>query len=392
MILLSHPTGAGNARHVALALLRAGVLGEVWACPDGAAGPRALELDSPAPIVASAADAVELSSPPRRAEHLCRTLDRTVSSRLACRQFRGVYAYADSAEESFRIAGLRGMLRIYDLADASLDAEHDLCAEEAALEPDWADALAPSRTTQRRGTEMEQADLVFVGSSFLLRMVEQVPGLSTTLALLVPGAARYLDGFAFPSLPAPNGKLRALYVGELDQRKGLSYLFRACRELRNAVELTVIGPARGLQCDALTRALLDVRWRPACSAHQLRAEMATHDVLLAPSVFEGFNPVLLEALAAGLPVIATPHTAGPDLIEHGQEGFIVPVRSSDEIAAKLDLLRREPERLREMSGLARRRAQLHTWARYERTLAASVAAALAGHSCHALASRESSFS
>jgi glycosyltransferase involved in cell wall biosynthesis len=313
-----------------------------------------------------------------------------VSSRLACHPFRGVYAYADSAEETFRIAGLRGMLRIYDFANAALEAEHDLCAEEAALEPEWADALAPSRTTHRPAAELHQADLVFVASSFLLRLLERVPGLSTTLALLVPGTARCLNGFTFPFSSRPPGKLRALYVGELDQRKGLSYLFRACRALRSAVDLTVIGPAPGVPCAALERALLEVRWRPTCSDHQIRAEMAAHDVLLAPALFEGFNPVLPAALAAGLPIIATPHTAGPDLIEHGREGFIVPVRSTEEIVAKLDLLRREPERLREMSWLARRRAQLQTWTRYERTLAASVAAALAGQRSPALASRLSS--
>jgi glycosyltransferase involved in cell wall biosynthesis len=58
------------------------------------------------------------------------------------------------------------------------------------------------------------------------------------------------------------------------------------------------------------------------------------------------------------------------------EGFIVPVRSTEEIVAKLELLLREPERRAEMSLLARQRAQRHTWENYERALAASVATAL----------------
>jgi glycosyltransferase involved in cell wall biosynthesis len=89
--------------------------------------------------------------------------------------------------------------------------------------------------------------------------------------------------------------------------------------------------------------------------------------------------VILDALATGLPVIATPHTAAPDLIDHGVEGFIVPIRSTDEIVAKLEVLRREPERRAEMSASARRRAQRHTWEGYERALAASVATALSRH-------------
>jgi len=66
--------------------------------------------------------------------------------------------------------------------------------------------------------------------------------------------------------------------------------------------------------------------------------MAAHDVFVFPSLFEGFGLVLLEAMAMGLPVITTPHTAGPDLIREGMEGFIVPIRHSTAIAERLEQL------------------------------------------------------
>ena len=63
-----------------------------------------------------------------------------------------------------------------------------------------------------------------------------------------------------------------------------------------------------------------------------------HDVFVFPSLFEGFGLVLLEAMAMGLPMITTAHTAGPDLLEDGKEGFIVPIRSAEAIAEKLTWL------------------------------------------------------
>jgi glycosyltransferase involved in cell wall biosynthesis len=68
-------------------------------------------------------------------------------------------------------------------------------------------------------------------------------------------------------------------------------------------------------------------------------------------------------------VIATPHTAAPDVITDGTEGFIVPIRSSEAIADKLELLLREPARLREMKTAARARAQAQSWETYRRSLA-----------------------
>lgn len=396
MILLSHPTVDTTVRHVARALDRAGVLGEFWTCSlEGNApssllvAPGTLEADPAAPGLTEAGgtgytaglDVWPGPLRPRRQtlDTMRRFLDRTVSARLACDHFKGIYAHEDSAEESFRIAGLRGQLRVYDLAGGNWQAERETYAEEAALEPEWAATLhlpelAP-REIERRNSELRQADLVVVPSSFLLRTFETASALPETLALIVPGAPAHLGPDAAPP-GRPDGRLRALFVGELGQRKGLSYLFAACRELRRAVSLTVIGAPPPAPCPALERELREVRWLPACTAADIRAEMAAHDVLIAPSIFDGFDPVIIRALAAGLPVIATPHTIAPDLIDHGVEGFIVPIRAPDEIAAKLDLLRREPERRAEMSLQARCCAHRHTWENYERSVAACVATAL----------------
>ena len=107
--------------------------------------------------------------------------------------------------------------------------------------------------------------------------------------------------------------------------------------------------------------------------------MAAHDVFVFPSLFEGFGLVLLEAMAMGLPIITTTHTAGPDLIEEGREGFIVPIRDANAIAEKLTRLHEDRSLRDEMSASARRRAKEFTWEDYGAKLSACVQTALSNH-------------
>ncbi|HWA85878.1 MAG TPA: glycosyltransferase family 4 protein [Opitutus sp.] len=409
MILFSHPTGNANVRHAALGLQRAGLLGEFWTCvnyretrllrrfmpsvlarqlnrrvfpPELAAVTRSFPFREIGRLLAPRAglrSLVRHEQGPLSVDAVYRSLDRKVSQRLGDDRFRGVYAYEDGARESFRAATQRGLLRIYDLPIGYWRAARAILQEEALREPEWAMTLngnldSPQKTA-RKDAELHQASLVIVASSFTLRTLDYAEDFRGSVVMIPYGAPPPV-----PAQPAArsssNGKLRALFVGSLGQRKGLSYLFRAVRALRPDVELTVIGARPLVSSPALDRELRDVRWLPTCSHGEVLAEMAAHDVFVFPSLFEGFGLVLLEALAMGLPIIATPHTAAPDLITDGAEGFIVPVRSSEAIVGKLDYLRRNPELRREMSDLARRRAAEFTWEHYGESLAACISSAL----------------
>ena len=92
------------------------------------------------------------------------------------------------------------------------------------------------------------------------------------------------------------------------------------------------------------------------------------DVLGFPSLFEGFGLVILEAMSRGLPVITTAHTAGPDLIQDGVDGYLVPIRSAAVIAEKLETLHRDRARLAAMREAARATAREWAWAAYRRRL------------------------
>ena len=410
MLIFTHPTGNANVRHAALGLFRAGLLSEFWTCLNFDAPPL-LERILPArmagqlrrrayPSELSNAirtrpfhEVVRLFAPklgfPGLVAHetgrfsvdaVYRALDRAVARRLRRGGYSAVYAYEDGAEYSFLAARRHGVCTLYDLPIGHWRAARTLLLDEAEREPEWAATLTGNRDstakTERKDAELALADVVFVASAYTRQTLSQAADFKGTVVVVPYGSPTFLPAIAARP-PASAGKLRVLFVGSLGQRKGLSYLFDACRLVQSAVSLTVIGQKPLEPCPVLDRELAAVRWIPSCPHQQILAEMAAHDVFVFPSLFEGFGLVLLEALAMGLPVITTAHTAGPDLIHEGVEGFIVPIRDSAAIAARLELLHREPARLAEMSEQARRRAAEFSWANYEETLAACVGRALA---------------
>src|SRR5204863_1907295 len=175
---------------------------------------------------------------------------------------------------------------------------------------------------------------------------------------------RYGAPSLVPQIRKPVGPLKLLFVGSLGQRKGLSYLLEAITLLKTPVQLTLLGRKTADNCRPLEMAVGQHRWIPTLDHAGVLREMHEHDLLVFPSLFEGFGLVILEAMAQGTPVITTDHTAGPDVIEDGTDGFVVPIRSSEAIAEKLDMLARASEQLMSMKEAAKRKAQSRGWKNY----------------------------
>jgi len=402
MILLSHPTSNANVRHAALALEEAGLLAEFWTCvswnPDSFLNPllpgklrrqlsrRALPerlrpkvrhvpwLEA-GRLLASQWGWDRLTAHERgifSIDAVYRNMDREVAWRvMRAEGLSAVYAYEDGAVETFIAAKARGLKRIYDLPIGYWRAAHALYEEEKVREPQWAvtltGALDSPEKLVRKDEELALADTIIVASTFTRKTIESAPDLSGKPVHIIPYGSP-------PSKPVAltaraGGKLKVLFVGGLGQRKGLSYLIKAIEMLGSSVELTLVGMKTVENCAPLNAALQRHRWIPTLPHGEVLREMSRHDVFVFPSLFEGFGLVILEAMSQGLPVIATEHTAGPDLIEEGQSGFIVPIRSAEAIAEKLDLLARDPSMLAAMKVAARKTAANHTWERYRSELA-----------------------
>ncbi|HSI13749.1 MAG TPA: glycosyltransferase family 4 protein, partial [Chthoniobacter sp.] len=297
-----------------------------------------------------------------------RSFDRSVAQRIRrAENLRAVYTVEDCALETFGVARDRGWHCFYDLPIGYWRAGQAIYREEAEREPAWASTLGGMRDSEaklkRKDGELELANTVFVASSFTRRTLELAPKPPAEVHVIPYGAPAPV---AQPS--THTGKLRVLFVGALGQRKGLSYLLEAMRQLGNAAELTLLGRKTSENCETLNAATSAHRWIPSLPNEEVLAEMERHDVLVFPSLFEGFGLVIFEAMSRGLPVITTAHTAGPDVIREGENGFIVPIRSATALAEKLECLATDRARLADMKHAALATARAFTWETYRRRL------------------------
>jgi glycosyltransferase involved in cell wall biosynthesis len=101
------------------------------------------------------------------------------------------------------------------------------------------------------------------------------------------------------------------------------------------------------------------------SQRQLFDKYSEFDALVLPSVFEGFGLVVVEAMAAGLPVITTPNSIGPELIDSGSNGYIVPIRDPLAISRAIeDLSKKSAAERNAMRKLSRKKALEFSWTAY----------------------------
>ena len=287
-----------------------------------------------------------------------------------------VYAYEDGALETFRAAGRLGMRRVYHLPIAYWRLLQELLAEERDRRPDWAPTmigLADSEAKHRRkDLELAEADCIVVASRFTQRSLASCPEPPRRIEV-VPYGATPAVARAHVAAHDRSRPLRALFVGHLSQRKGLADLHEAIESVRGLVALTLIGPRATVDCPALDRVIEAHRWIPRVPHARVLDLMTEYDVLVLPSLVEGFGLVITEALSRGLPVITTPHTGGPDLMTDGREGFIVPIRSPDAIADRLTRLAEDRDLLAAMAEAALATARRNPWERYEARIVRIVA-------------------
>lgn len=303
--------------------------------------------------------------------------DKWVADNLAKAKKKGVfgvYAYEDGALATFSKAKKAGLYCLYDLPIGYWKSARLLMQKEFEINPAWSETLTGFNDSveklNRKDQELALADMIFVASTFTKKTLQAYTGKLSEIKVIPYGFPEVQSKKEY--LPLDNRKLKLLFVGGLSQRKGLSYLFEAVEGLQDKIDLTIVGHKTVQNCKALNLAVEQHTWIPSLSHDQVLACMCEHDVFVFPSLFEGFGLVITEAMSQGVPVITTDRTAGPDLIENGTDGWIVPAGSSAAIKEVLQNILENPNLLKECGLAAQKKAQNRPWSVYGQEMANAI--------------------
>ena len=187
---------------------------------------------------------------------------------------------------------------------------------------------------------------------------------------IIPNGIDYKH-FSADVAPLPqyqDGKLNILFVGRLEKRKGLRYLLEAYSKLKwelPDIRLIVVGPGNPDKESyriLSSHGLRDVEFVGRASYGELPRYYASADIFCSPATgAESFGIVLLEAMSAGKPVVASDIEGFRGILTDGEQGLLVPKKDTDALANALGRLARDPELGRKLGGNGNRLAKEYRW-------------------------------
>ena len=295
--------------------------------------------------------------------------DNWVASRLP--QFGNLaFGYESSSLLTFQRARALGIPRVMYQPIACAETAIALLDEEARRFPALADTLRynwfPESELERRQAERHLADAIFCASMFTKQSLVAA-GIAAEKIFVEPYG---VDQTTFAPSTDKFANFSVIWASSYTQTKGIGYLLEAlARKPVPGIELVLAGYPYGTDAVALYEDRVRVRRLGHISRQELGQVMRRCHAHVFPTLLEGFGRNLIEAMASGLPVITTPNCAGPDLIEDGVTGFIVPIRDVEAICERLAWIHDHPQEAAAMGEQARARVASLTQADYRRRFA-----------------------
>jgi glycosyltransferase involved in cell wall biosynthesis len=242
-------------------------------------------------------------------------------------------------------------------------------ADERRFERGWT-RFAMGIAARLEQVNVRRADVVLTTSAYAATRIAEEYGVERSRIVIVPepiALARWRASLdAVPRAPRGGGAV-ILCVAHLYSRKNVESLVRAVALLKSPARLRIVGTGpQAPALEALVRTL-GLGARVALLGHvpfeSLAAEYRDADVFCLPSLQEGFGIVFLEAMAAGLPIVACRAAAAPEVVPDGECGLLVPPRDVPALASGLDRLASDVSERTRLGEAGRRRV-----ARYDAPL------------------------
>lgn len=302
---------------------------------------------------------------------MAHAFDRTVATRHVPRAGR-VYAFEYTALQSLRQAREVGAQAVLDLPSLDSKQLERQLEREYAEHPELADEDKPyfdarfERRYERRQQEIALADVI-VANSRLTAQSHVRAGADPARMRVVPLAGP--PPLANLHQPDPRAPLRVLWASGVTFRKGAHHFFDAWKRLAAGAhaQADMFG---GLKMPAALLAGLPegLRFHGSVTQSALFAAMARADVLVFPTLSDGFGMVVSEALAHGVPVIVSDQAGAADRIEPGVNGFVFPAGDVAQLHRLLQWCLDEREALIRMRAAASDSAARWQWPDYREAI------------------------
>ena len=273
---------------------------------------------------------------------LSRSQLSTLNSQPIC------FSYSYAARDIFRFAKQRGWKTVLGQIDPG-PFEEEIVAKEVArvpeLAPDW--KRAPRQYWDNWREECELADRIVVNSEWARTGLLEA-GVSGEKLSVIPLVYEPITDTpitrSYPVCFTRDRPFRVLFLGQVNLRKGVARLFDAIRLLKDEpIEFQFVGPAQ-ISIPNDIRGNPRVRWFGRVSRGETGSFYRSADVLMFPTLSDGFGLTQLEAQVYGLPIIASRDCG--DVVRDGVNGLRLPDLSGESIADALQRCLCEPDRLR----------------------------------------------
>ncbi len=230
--------------------------------------------------------------------------------------------------------------------------------------------LPSQNIIQKELTEYELADYITIPSEFAKKTYLEY-GVSENKLIKVPYGVD-LKEFKYLNKKRPEGdKFRVISAGTISIRKGSHILIEAFEQLslKNS-ELIFVGPMENNFKEILKKykKLKNVKFISKQKQENLKYFYNNSDIFVLYSLEEGLSMVQAQAMACGLPIICSENTGGSEIVDHGINGYVIPIKNIEILKNKIQEFYNDKSKLKNFSLNALKKTKDISWKNYGKTL------------------------
>jgi len=299
--------------------------------------------------------------------------DRWVARKLDNKKIDVVHTYEHAALVTLQKAKSLNLFSVYEQPSQHHSFFSIIAKEQIALYPELKGISSEllvnekaQRRNKRRDAELKLASMILCNSTFTKKTLVN-GGVDPEKISVIP--------LAFPPVKpknysTANEPLIFLYAGNQSLRKASHILYlawRKCNFTEDEAVLWLIGKMllpEQLRYDMPGKVMIKDN-----VPHTEMMEIYAHaDVFVLPTLADGFGMVVTEAMSQGIPVIASENSCGPDIIEHGKDGWIVTAGDVDALANQMMWCVNNRNKIADFGNAASEKALTWQWPQYRKKL------------------------